>query len=145
MFRDTSLREERHTICWNESLSWEGLTLSTDTSLCRTYTGANGCDSTLCLRLEVLERTGYLDTAICEGERYAFGGRLLVLARLVCRHHQPGGRLRQPAAAPAGGAPRYRRLPYRFPAACALRPASPCQYQPAGAYAWSTGVPAARK
>jgi len=74
---DTFYTETQQSICWGEQLTWEGLVLETDTSLCLTYMAANGCDSTLCLRLEVVERAGSLEAAICEGEAYAFNGRLL--------------------------------------------------------------------
>lgn len=139
VFRDTSLHEERHTICWNESLSWEGLTLSADTSLCRTYTGANGCDSTLCLRLQVLERAGYLEAAICEGERYAFGGRLLA---------SPGWYADTISLAGGCDSLRLLQLAVRPRPAVAIQasgslcasPSITLSASPAGAYAWSTGA-----
>lgn len=74
---DTFYAEIQQSICWGEKLEWEGLLLGVDTTVCLAYAAANGCDSTRCLRLEVLERAGSLQAAICQGEAYAFNGQLL--------------------------------------------------------------------
>ena len=74
---DTFYAETQQSICWGEQLAWQGLVLDADTTVCRTYPAANGCDSTLCLQLEVIQRAGSLGAAICEGETYAFNGLLL--------------------------------------------------------------------
>ena len=76
-FLDTVLVQERRTICEGEIYTFNGQALRRDTSICVQLTGANGCDSTYCLQLEVVERTRLLAVSICEGETYSFAGRTL--------------------------------------------------------------------
>ena len=69
-FSDTILIEEEAAVCPGEAYTWQGLTLSQDTSLCLTYTSSAGCDSTHCLslRLEELPQPALPDSAfLCVG------------------------------------------------------------------------------
>ncbi|HMQ50090.1 MAG TPA: hypothetical protein PKA00_21895, partial [Saprospiraceae bacterium] len=61
------------TICQGETLFWEGQLFDSDTLHCVTYTSALGCDSTLCLELNVISRLSEETARVCPGEVYAFG------------------------------------------------------------------------
>ena len=76
-FQDTFLSQENFMICQGEMLDWQGLSLEQDTSLCLIYTNNNGCDSTYCLSLSVLNRTNNIEASICEGTTYNFNGEQL--------------------------------------------------------------------
>ncbi len=71
--------EFQQSVCRGGRLTWEGLFLEpdADTTVCVAYTAVTGCDSTLCLQVEVLNREGTLEAAICQGETYPFNGQLL--------------------------------------------------------------------
>ena len=50
---DTILVQHAAAICEGDGYAWNGLTLTTDTTLCIVFAQANGCDSTVCLSLMV--------------------------------------------------------------------------------------------
>lgn len=79
-FLDTTLVQEYATLCQGETLEVDGQQLSTDTTLCLTYQAANGCDSTYCITVEVLENNTVRQATICEGETYDFDGQQLMQA-----------------------------------------------------------------
>ncbi|MCB0597381.1 MAG: gliding motility-associated C-terminal domain-containing protein [Lewinellaceae bacterium] len=63
--------EESRQLCQGQEYSWQGYSLTADTSLCAVYPSAEGCDSTLCLALSFLPAPsiGLPDTAsFCEGQ-----------------------------------------------------------------------------
>jgi len=76
-FLDTVLVSEQINICQGETYNFNGLQLSRDTSICRVFTAANGCDSTYCFTLNVTDRSSFLSASICAGESYAFAGQML--------------------------------------------------------------------
>jgi gliding motility-associated-like protein len=74
-FLDTVLVQESRRICRGDTLWLDNRPLTTDTSLCVVTIGANGCDSTFCLDLEVIRPGSRILAEICEGEQFLFGGR----------------------------------------------------------------------
>lgn len=63
------------TICEGESYTWDGATYQEAGQYQSTYTGSNGCDSTIYFALEVLSMPNtILDVEICEGETYEMAG-----------------------------------------------------------------------
>jgi len=77
-FLDTVYQQVNEQICAGSSINWEGLTLDTDTLVCVVYPAFNGCDSTICLTLDVLEPIVTSQSeSICEGDTYDFYGQIL--------------------------------------------------------------------
>ena len=136
---DSFYSETRQSVCWGEQLAWEGMVLETDTSVCLTYAAANGCDSTLCLQLDVVERAGALAASICQGETYPFNGQLL---------SAPGAYLDTLSTASGCDSLLTLRLDvYPAPELSILASGSLCtdslvrlSTETAGAYQWSTGA-----
>ncbi|WP_222845938.1 T9SS type B sorting domain-containing protein [Flavilitoribacter nigricans] len=63
-------------ICEGETYTFDGQDLDTDGTYTATYTGSNGCDSTVTLTLTVLpELAESISAEICEGETYPFDGQ----------------------------------------------------------------------
>ena len=77
IFAEPYYQEVSYSLCQGEELFWEGLVLSADTSFCLVYSDSNGCDSTLCVQLEIIKRSSFQEAAICQGEHFLFGGRAL--------------------------------------------------------------------
>ena len=62
--RDSTVTTSRaDTLCPGETLAWQGLTLTRDTTACIRYVGANGCDSLSCLTVEFLDAAALEVTA----------------------------------------------------------------------------------
>jgi len=79
-FLDTVYQQVNEQICAGSSINWEGITLDSDTLICVVYPAFNGCDSTICLSLDVLEPiTTNQSQSICEGDTYDFYGQMLTL------------------------------------------------------------------
>jgi gliding motility-associated-like protein len=76
---DTFLQTDVVKDCAGTPYTWQGITLTTDTALCLTYTSQYGCDSTHCLELRYERREGSVQADICPGGAYAFGGQLLTV------------------------------------------------------------------
>lgn len=76
-FLDTVLVQEYTSICQGEAFEIDGQQLVNDTTLCLIYQAANGCDSTYCVTLEVLENETNIQAGVCEGETYDFNGQQL--------------------------------------------------------------------
>lgn len=67
---DTVLAQQAAAICQGESYVWNGLTLTTDTTLCTVFSKIDGCDSTICLSLAVNSLPQpqiNLDGSLCNG------------------------------------------------------------------------------
>jgi gliding motility-associated-like protein len=80
IFQDTFYQSENYLLCAGESLNWQGLTFTQDTSVCMVYTNSAGCDSTYCLELNFISRISNMQAQICEGESYDFNGQMLFTA-----------------------------------------------------------------
>ena len=74
-FLDTIRVTSAIELCPGESYMINGLTLSQDTTLCWVNPSSNGCDSTYCLSLNVLDEATPLAASICPGDGYFFAGR----------------------------------------------------------------------
>ncbi|MFN0034918.1 MAG: gliding motility-associated C-terminal domain-containing protein [Saprospiraceae bacterium] len=61
--------------CHGQPYVWGGQTFSTDTAVCATFAGLNGCDSTHCLALTFFYPSLSLDTSICSGQTLAWLGQ----------------------------------------------------------------------
>lgn len=72
--------EATATICRGETYFLDNQALTTDTLVCLTTTGSNGCDSTFCLTLEVEGSFNPQEALICQGEVFDFNGQLLTEA-----------------------------------------------------------------
>jgi len=71
---DTFYINQQENICAGESYIFDGNTLTTDTSLCITYTAFNGCDSTHCVAVSMADSSlVYLNPTICDGEVFPVG------------------------------------------------------------------------
>lgn len=71
-FLDTILVQEFIELCPGEIHRIDDLVLSRDTSLCWVGVGSNGCDSTYCLQLDILDEATPLQASICPGDAYPF-------------------------------------------------------------------------
>jgi len=71
-FLDTILVQEFIELCPGETHRIDDLVLSRDTSLCWVGVGSNGCDSTYCLQLDILDEATPLLASICPGDAYPF-------------------------------------------------------------------------
>lgn len=60
--------------CHGQPYVWNGQAFSTDTTVCATFSGLNGCDSTHCLTLTFFYPLIALDTSICSGQTLAWLG-----------------------------------------------------------------------
>jgi gliding motility-associated-like protein len=54
--------------CAGHPFNWNGLSFTSDTTVCQTFTAANGCDSLHCLSLTFYIPSLSLDTSICSGQ-----------------------------------------------------------------------------
>ena len=74
---------ETITLCQGDVFEPGGIT--SDTSLCETFTSVNGCDSTHC-RLITFSDTSHVEeaVAICAGDAYEFGGSMLTTEGQYC-------------------------------------------------------------
>ncbi len=61
--------------CQGQPYVWNGQTFSSDTTVCTTFAGLNGCDSTHCLTLTFFYPALTLDTSICSGQSLAWLGQ----------------------------------------------------------------------
>lgn len=77
IFGDTSYVGLTSQICEGEIYDFDGSILEQDTFVCKIYSNVNGCDSTVCLELTVLETTHFIYDYICQGETYNFNEALL--------------------------------------------------------------------
>ncbi|MFZ1498122.1 MAG: gliding motility-associated C-terminal domain-containing protein [Saprospiraceae bacterium] len=72
--------------CEGDVFPFENLTLSRDTSICRTYVTTLGCDSTFCLNLAFRDTTrNQLSQQICSGSSFVFEGQTYASDTVVCR------------------------------------------------------------
>lgn len=76
VFLDTFYTQETVLLCPGESYDFNGLLLSGDTTACLVFTASNGCDSTHCIRTEVIRRESFNLAAICPGATYTFNNRV---------------------------------------------------------------------
>jgi len=60
--------------CHGQPYVWDGQAFSADTTVCATFAGLNGCDSTHCLTLTFFYPLLTLDTSICSGQTLAWHG-----------------------------------------------------------------------
>jgi len=60
--------------CYGQSYNWNGQNLISDTTVCASFTGLNGCDSTHCLSLTFFYPALTLDTSICSGQVFTWMG-----------------------------------------------------------------------
>lgn len=74
VFQDTVLQQEQVILCPGEVYPFNGIEFSRDTSLCWIELGSNGCDSTFCLSIDVLDEPTPLEASICPGDTYFFAG-----------------------------------------------------------------------
>ncbi|GAB4491248.1 MAG: hypothetical protein OHK0019_11190 [Saprospiraceae bacterium] len=63
------------TSCFGKTYAWNNQIFTADTSVCATYTAANGCDSLDCLNLTFFYPTLSLDTSICAGQTFSWLGQ----------------------------------------------------------------------
>ena len=77
LFLDTVLVQQSAQICQGENYNFEGSILTTDTLICIAYPLPNGCDSTVCLTLDVLENITFLADSFCQGSSYQFNNQEL--------------------------------------------------------------------
>lgn len=89
--RDGASTQENRTICQGEMYDFNGTLLSQDTTICQTFPANNGCDSTHCLTLRVLDRSSSISASICEGQTFLFGSRTLSVAGVYTDTIQDGG------------------------------------------------------
>lgn len=75
-FLDTFYTTETVLLCPGESYDFNGLLLTGDTTACMVLTASNGCDSTHCVRTEVIRRESFNLAAICPGAAYTFNNRV---------------------------------------------------------------------
>lgn len=76
VFLDTFYTTETVLLCPGESYDFNGLLLTGDTTACMVLTASNGCDSTHCVRTEVIRRESFNLAAICPGAAYTFNNRV---------------------------------------------------------------------
>jgi len=76
IFLDTFYTQQTVLLCPGESYDFNGLLLSGDTTACLVFTASNGCDSTHCIRTEIVRRASLSLAAICPGTTYTFNGRV---------------------------------------------------------------------
>lgn len=74
VFQDSILQQEQVILCPGEVYPFNGFEFSRDTSLCWIELGSNGCDSTFCLTIDVLDEPTPLEASICPGDTYFFAG-----------------------------------------------------------------------
>ncbi|RMG80209.1 MAG: hypothetical protein D6714_15125, partial [Bacteroidetes bacterium] len=74
-FRDTARIHQTMEICRGETIEFGGNLISTDSTICITQPGANGCDSTFCLEVKVIEYQTPIFDSFCEGDIYVFGNQ----------------------------------------------------------------------
>ena len=60
--------------CYGQPYDWNGQSFTSDTMVCATFAGLNGCDSTHCLLLSFYYPVLALDTSICIGQSFAWLG-----------------------------------------------------------------------
>lgn len=74
VFLDTFSIVQQASICEGEVLDFNGEPLSTPGYYCKTFSSINGCDSTVCIELMVLESSiATISPEICAGECYIVG------------------------------------------------------------------------
>lgn len=64
------------TPCAGQPYILNGVSFTTDTTVCTVYTGFNGCDSTDCLALSFFYPLLTLDTSICSGQSISLSGNV---------------------------------------------------------------------
>jgi gliding motility-associated-like protein len=60
--------------CAGQAINWNGQTILSDTSICLSFVGANGCDSIHCLSASFFYPEFTLDTSICSGQSLLLHG-----------------------------------------------------------------------
>ena len=75
-----------HAICAGETYDFSGMEFNTTGFYCQDFIGINGCDSTHCIDLTVLD-TFFVNQAmsLCAGEEYDFNGEILSTTGLFCQ------------------------------------------------------------
>lgn len=69
---------EQQSLCEGNVFAWEMHEVSTDTTICTTYTISEGCDSVHCITIQVLDNTEVGEIQqICEGETFNFNGLII--------------------------------------------------------------------
>ncbi|MBV6440508.1 MAG: hypothetical protein EPGJADBJ_02178 [Saprospiraceae bacterium] len=63
------------TSCFGKAYAWNGQSFAADTSVCATYSAANGCDSMDCLKLTFFYPALSLDTSVCSGKTLTWLGQ----------------------------------------------------------------------
>jgi len=76
-FLDTFRIVNNAQICAGETYYFYGLPLAGDTTMCINFNTVAGCDSVICLNLEVIPTHVELAQSICQGETYVFAGQPL--------------------------------------------------------------------
>ncbi len=61
--------------CFGQPYTWNGQVLASDTTICTTFNGLNGCDSTHCLTLDFYYPGLSFDTILCEGQNLLWQGQ----------------------------------------------------------------------
>ena len=61
--------------CYGQSYTWNGQSFMADTTVCTTFAGLNGCDSSHCLTLSFFYPVLTLDTSICSGQMLTWQGK----------------------------------------------------------------------
>ena len=84
---DTFYITEMQTICAGDSLNFNNELLTQAGTYCQDFTAVNGCDSTHCIALTVLD-TFYITEmqTICAGEEYDFNGEMLTQTGTFCQN-----------------------------------------------------------
>ena len=77
LFKEDKFMEGVAMHTWGENYNFEGSILTTDTLICIAYPLPNGCDSTVCLTLDVLENITFLADSFCQGSSYQFNNQEL--------------------------------------------------------------------
>lgn len=82
---DTLFTSQLVQLCAGEAYTYQGLSFTTDTTLCSSFSAVTGCDSIHCIELRFLD-TLYQDiyATRCAGESYVFNGATLVADTTLC-------------------------------------------------------------
>ncbi len=70
-----SVTEQSATACSGSTYAWNNMQFIADTSICITFTAANGCDSLDCLNLAFFYPSLALDTVVCSGQTLMWLGQ----------------------------------------------------------------------
>ena len=77
---------ETITLCNGETVDFNGVSISVDTTLCQNFISTTGCDSLRCLTVQTIPAIATEERhQLCSGESFPFEGQLLTADTIICR------------------------------------------------------------